>query len=140
MKLEHTFAAALCALSIVLALPSAGSARDQAADARARQAQIDRQAEARAAALRAQQREINRQNDARAAAVREQQRRINERNQPRTAPVISSGTTGGYNVPRSSQTAIGSDRNSGGPTKADRDAMEKIQRDTQKLKERKQRP
>lgn len=136
MKLKHTFAAAMGALSIVLALPSAGSARDTAAEARARQEQINRQNEARAAALRAQQQEVNRQNEARAAVLREQQRRINRT----TAPAISSGTTSGYNTSRSSETAIGSNPVTGGSTPADRAARDKIQRDAQKLKERKQRP
>lgn len=136
MNLKHMFAVALGALSLILALPPAGSARDTAAEARARQEQINRQNEARAAAVRAQQQEINRQSEARAAAVREQQRRINRT----TAPAISSGTTSGYNTSRSSETAIGSNPLTGGSTAADRAARDKIQRDAQKLKDRKQRP
>ena len=49
---------------------------------------------------------------------------------------MSSGTPAGYNTSKTNQVTIGSNRNTGAATPADRAAMDKIQADTKALKEK----
>ena len=49
---------------------------------------------------------------------------------------MSSGTPAGYNTSKTNRVEIGSNRNTGAATPADRAAMDKIRADTQALKEK----
>lgn len=119
-------AATLSAVALSIALPSAAFARDPNEEAirRARQ----------------QQELINRKNEAEAARLREQQRRINEENARRYSTSRSSGSAAGYNVSRSSETAIGTDSRTGGVAPGDADRGRAIKEGMAKVRERKQRP
>ena len=97
------------------------------AAARARQATINQQRDRELAAVRAKQAAINRQRDADAAA---------RANAARGGKPATNGAPAGYNTSRGNQVTIGSNRNTGGATAADRAAMDRIRAGTQALKDK----
>jgi translation initiation factor IF-2 len=107
-----------------------------AAAARARE-------DAAIAAARAKTIENTRQQDRAAEAARAKQIAINRAADPKTGnkpPATSTGTAAGYNTSTTNQTVIGSNRNTGAGTSADKAAMDKIRADTKALKDKNGKP
>jgi hypothetical protein len=95
------------------------------------------------AAARAKTIENTRQQDKAAEAARAKQIAINRAADAKTGnkpPATSTGTAAGYNTSTTNQTAIGSNRNTGAGTSADKAAMDKISADTKALKDKNKPP
>jgi len=126
-----------CAASIMFVMPMCASAADDAAAAaaRARQAQINQQNAAAATAMKTRQLQINQQNAAAARA------RSTQTSSTGTASgyYTSTGTAMGYNTSRGNHTEMGPGP-SGGATPDSRRAMEQIQADAKRLREKSQKP